>query len=214
MNQRGTLTAWNDAKGFGFITPAQGGDRIFAHISNYAGRGRPVSNRKVTYSVARDRNGRLRAGAFQYAGASRIGASVSPGVWLAAFIVLVFFVVLMELYDRGVLPAATLAVYGVVSLVTFVMYWIDKRAAIRGAQRTPENTLHLLELLCGWPGAVLAQHIFRHKTRKGRYQFIFWLAVLINMGALGWLFVAPEAMAVRQQLGFESLRALAEANLF
>ncbi|WP_264673233.1 DUF1294 domain-containing protein [Marinobacter sp. ELB17] len=31
------------------------------------------------------------------------------------------------------------------------MYWIDKRAAKRGAQRTAENTLHLFERCCGWP---------------------------------------------------------------
>ncbi|WP_420538513.1 cold shock domain-containing protein [Marinobacter subterrani] len=50
MNQKGLLTAWNDA-GFGFITPENGGERVFAHISSYAGRGRPVSNRKVTYGI-------------------------------------------------------------------------------------------------------------------------------------------------------------------
>ncbi|WP_414674271.1 cold shock domain-containing protein [Marinobacter antarcticus] len=42
LNQKGILTAWNDAKGFGFITPEGGGERVFAHISVYAGRGRPL----------------------------------------------------------------------------------------------------------------------------------------------------------------------------
>jgi hypothetical protein len=55
----------------------------------------------------------------------------------------------------------------------------------------------------------MAQQIFRHKTRKGSYQFVFWLAVLANLGALGWLMVAPEAMSLRQQLGFDSSRSLA-----
>ncbi|WP_166263597.1 cold-shock protein [Marinobacter caseinilyticus] len=48
--RKGLLTAWNNAKGFGFITPESGGERVFAHISGYAGRGRPVSNNKVTFS--------------------------------------------------------------------------------------------------------------------------------------------------------------------
>lgn len=39
MKQKGLLTAWNDGKGFGFITPEAGGDRVFAHISSYAGQG-------------------------------------------------------------------------------------------------------------------------------------------------------------------------------
>jgi cold shock CspA family protein len=66
LNQKGLLTAWNDAKGFGFIKPEGNGERVFAHISSYAGRGRPDSNRQVTYSLARDGQGRLRAGSFQY----------------------------------------------------------------------------------------------------------------------------------------------------
>jgi len=208
LNQKGLLTSWNDAKGFGFITPEGGGERVFAHISSYAGRGRPVSDRKVAYSITKDGQGRLRAGRFQYAGAAKVGASVAPGVWMAVAVVLVFFTVLAGLFHRGYLPVSILAVYGGVSLVLFVMYWIDKRSAQRGGQRTAENTLHLFELCCGWPGALMAQQVFRHKTRKGSYQFAFWLAVLANLGALGWLLVAPEASALRQQLGFDLLNSL------
>ena len=203
MNQKGLLTAWNDAKGFGFITPEGGGERVFAHISSYAGRGRPVSDRKVTYSVTKDGQGRLRAGRFQYAGAAKVGASVAPGVWVAAAVALVFFTILAGLFHQGYLPVSIMAAYGGVSLAVFVMYSFDKRAAQRGGQRTAEKTLHFFELCCGWPGALLAQQVFRHKTRKGSYQFVFWLAVLANLGALGWLLVAPEAMSWRQQLGFD-----------
>ncbi|MEP4391403.1 cold shock domain-containing protein, partial [Marinobacter sp.] len=94
MNQKGLLTAWNDAKGFGFITPEGGGERVFAHISSYAGSGRPSSNRKVTYSLTKDGQGRLRAGQFQYAGAAKVGASIAPGVWAAAAVVMASFATL------------------------------------------------------------------------------------------------------------------------
>lgn len=208
MNQKGLLTAWNDAKGFGFITPEGGGERVFAHISSYAGRGRPVADRKVAYSLTKDGQGRLRAGQFQYAGAAKVGASIAPGVWAAAAVVLALFATLAGLFHRGYLPVSILAAYGGVSLVLFVMYGIDKRAAQRGGQRTAEKTLHLFELCCGWPGALLAQQVFRHKTRKGSYQFVFWLAVLANLGALGWLLLAPEAMSWRQQLGFDLSKSL------
>jgi hypothetical protein len=40
-----------------------------------------------------------------------------------------------------------------VSLITFVAYALDKRAARLGRPRTPESTLHVPELLGGWPGA-------------------------------------------------------------
>lgn len=208
LNHKGLLTAWNDTKGFGFITPEGGGERVFAHISRYAGRGRPSANRKVAFSLTKDSQGRLRAGQFQYVGAAKVGASVASGVWVAAAVVLMVFTVLAGLFYRGFLPVAILAAYGGVSLVLFVMYWIDKRAAQRGAQRIAENTLHLFELCCGWPGALMAQQLFRHKTRKGGYQLVFWLAVLANLGGLGWLLLAPEAMSLRQQLGVDVSRSL------
>ena len=75
--------------------------------------------------------------------------------------------------------------YGVASVIAFVALRRDKRAAVRGRLRIPENTLHLLELLGGWPGSLVAQHVFRHKRRKRSYQVVFWLIVVAH-GA-GWV---------------------------
>ncbi|WP_339665963.1 DUF1294 domain-containing protein [uncultured Pseudomonas sp.] len=73
-----------------------------------------------------------------------------------------------------------LAVYLLVSIASFVQYAIDKRSAEIGRWRTPENTLHITELLGGWPGALIAQQVFRHKTRKASFQAVFWLIVLVH----------------------------------
>jgi uncharacterized membrane protein YsdA (DUF1294 family) len=73
-----------------------------------------------------------------------------------------------------------LAAYGLLSVVTFGLYWHDKRRAMAQGQRTPENLLHASELLGGWPGALIAQQAFRHKTRKVSYQLVFWLIVLVH----------------------------------
>jgi len=86
----------------------------------------------------------------------------------------------IALYRLGAVIAPLLAVaiaFGL-SGAAFVGQWIDKRKAESGEWRTPENTLHLFELLGGWPGAFLAQRLFRHKTEKVSYQVVFWLIVL------------------------------------
>jgi len=66
------------------------------------------------------------------------------------------------------------------SIVTGFLYRHDKRQAQSGGWRTPESTLHLLELLGGWPGAYLAQRILRHKISKTSYQVIFWMIITLH----------------------------------
>ncbi|WP_153605141.1 DUF1294 domain-containing protein, partial [Pseudomonas aeruginosa] len=44
----------------------------------------------------------------------------------------------------------------------------------------PGVRLHLFELLGGWPGALVAQQVFRHKTRKLSFQLVFWGIVLLH----------------------------------
>ncbi|KPA95413.1 MULTISPECIES: DUF1294 domain-containing protein [Pseudomonas] len=70
--------------------------------------------------------------------------------------------------------------YGSASLLAFVLYWNDKRKARNDAWRIPEKVLHGVELLGGWPGALIAQQAFRHKTRKLSFQVVFWLIVLLH----------------------------------
>ena len=73
-----------------------------------------------------------------------------------------------------------LAAYGVVSVVAFFLYWGDKRKAQAEGPRVRENILHAVELAGGWPGALIAQQVFRHKTRKVSYQVLFWVIVLLH----------------------------------
>ncbi|PWB34173.1 DUF1294 domain-containing protein [Pseudomonas sp. SDI] len=75
------------------------------------------------------------------------------------------------------LPAA---LYLLASLACVWLYRHDKRRASEQGQRTPEKVLHGVELIGGWPGALLAQQLYRHKTRKLSYQLVFWLIVLLH----------------------------------
>ncbi len=79
-------------------------------------------------------------------------------------------------------------IYGLISLIGCVAYYFDKRAARLGRPRTPEATLHVLELLGGWPGALLAQRLIRHKNAKVGYQVVFWLIVAVHVA--GWIAAA------------------------
>jgi uncharacterized membrane protein YsdA (DUF1294 family) len=83
-----------------------------------------------------------------------------------------------------IIPAA----YAIMSAITFIAFWRDKRAAARSGWRTPEASLHLLELLGGWPGALLAQRLFRHKSSKMTYRLALWAIVILHAGAwIAWL---------------------------
>ena len=89
-----------------------------------------------------------------------------------------------------------------ISLVAAIATGLDKRKAQKQDWREPEAMLHLVELLGGWPGAFLAQRVFRHKTSKISYQIVFWLFVLLYQAVaidclLGW----PGAKAVGAQVG-------------
>lgn len=82
------------------------------------------------------------------------------------------------------------AVYVLMSIVSFITMARDKQIAQRNARRlkatgrVPERTLHVLELLGGWPGSLTAQRIIRHKTQQRAYQVIFWSIVVLHL--VGW----------------------------
>lgn len=78
---------------------------------------------------------------------------------------------------------SVLYIYGyfILSCITFIAYAIDKSAARRKVRRTPEHTLHVLALLGGWPGALIAQATLRHKSKKHAFQVIFWLSIFFNL---------------------------------
>lgn len=62
MRTHGSLTKWNDDRGFGFITPFQNTGEIFVHISAFPRDGvRPQLNEMLSYETELGDNGKLRA---------------------------------------------------------------------------------------------------------------------------------------------------------
>ena len=90
-----------------------------------------------------------------------------------------------------------LAIYIVGSVISYLMYRSDKGSAIASRQRIPEKRLHLAEALGGWPGALVAQQLLRHKTRKLSYQLVFWLIILLHqMFWFDWLVLEGRTLGV------------------
>jgi uncharacterized membrane protein YsdA (DUF1294 family) len=111
-------------------------------------------------------------------GGGRSGFVLSLGVlavWAAALWILV---------AAGRLPAWVFLSYGFLGPLTFIAYGTDKAAARRDRSRIPEATLHVISVLGGWPGALVAQRVFRHKTVKRSFRAVFWVTVLVNCPAM------------------------------
>lgn len=183
--REGVLADWNDERGFGFITPTGGGPRAFAHISAFPRGGRPRSGLTVTYAESRDERNRPRASAVQYVG--RAPGLRRPGLVPAALTALLFLLVVAALAVLRLVPVWLPVVYVGLGLASLLVYRSDKAAAEAGRWRTSEATLHLLALVGGWPGALVARHLFRHKTTKQPFVLVFWLTVVANCAALAWL---------------------------
>ena len=121
-------------------------------------------------------------------GGPQRGRPRARGSLVAGAVAILFFGLLGFLVVRSILPVWLPAAYLLLSGVAFAMYRADKSAAsISGRRRTPESTLHTVDLLGGWPGALVARHVFRHKTIKQPFRTVFWLTVLANGAVLAWL---------------------------
>lgn len=79
-----------------------------------------------------------------------------------------------------------------VNVLTLVIYGADKFAAKKAWRRVPEFTLLIFGIVGGWPGAILGQQIFRHKTQKQPFKTYFILSVIVNsiaIAAVYWLYL-------------------------
>jgi uncharacterized membrane protein YsdA (DUF1294 family) len=99
---------------------------------------------------------------------------------------MLFMGALGGLAARGMLPTVVPVFYAVASIAAAIVYRLDKSAAARNGWRTSEAVLHVMALIGGWPGALVAQQVFRHKSRKLSFRLAFWTTVALNCGALTW----------------------------
>ena len=186
MRIDGTLKSWNDERGFGFIDPTQGGQEIFVHIKAFEVRTeRPQVGQRLTFEVEVNPDGKKRAKLVQQVRLTRPSSRRrdSPAQWgtasyfaIPAFLLLYFFVAIVWR-----VPNWVAGLYLVASVVCFVVYVVDKSAAVAGRWRVSESTLIFLGLVGGWPGAIVAQQVSRHKSNKAAFRSAFWGSVVLNV---------------------------------
>ena len=204
MRAKGKITSWNEDKGFGFITPFEGGKDLFIHINAFINRSHtPQPGQVVTYTISTDKQGRPCAMKASLPGdvireRPKPSRSGKPQLLLAACFM--FFVMLSAVFS--LIPVKLLVIYLLISLITLLVYWMDKTAAKADRRRVSEKNLHLLALAGGWPGAALAQQLLRHKTTKQSFRSMFWVTVTVNAGLFVWFLTPSGNQQLNTLLGF------------
>lgn len=207
VRYQGKIKSWKDDQGFGFIAPNGGGPLVFVHIKSFASRAiRPAVNDAVTFESGVNEKGQPRAANVAFVG-GRVSPSPSPATGARPIIAALGFLGLVGIFVLvGKIPAVLFGGYLVMSALTLLAYAFDKSAARNNRWRTQESTLHMLALAGGWPGALLAQRLFRHKSKKQAFRSAFWFTVAVNCAVFGWLLSAPGANFLLAVFGFHDLR--------
>ena len=201
MRFEGILKSWNDERGFGFLEPLQSHEDVFVHVKAFRrGVGRPQVGQAMSFEVEVGPEGKkraknvelIRAGQISRRALKRSREEQTSRTLIVIPLFFILYVVLTVVWELSLLIGV---VYVGVSLITYGVYYQDKLAARQNARRTPEATLHLLALAGGWPGALLAQQMLRHKCAKVEFQKVFWATVVLNTVALIVLALSRTALS-------------------
>lgn len=199
MRDQGRLVEWLDEHGYGFIQPSDSSkERVFLHIKDFARPGPlPIVGCALEYLVILDERGRFRAQQVTYLKASQVQhAQLKPSDNLIAMpkkisvmqiLCVLYILAIVGLSLAGLLSGIAVLALSLVNVATYWFYAQDKEAAHLGKRRIPEQSLHLLSFLGGWPAAWLAQEKLRHKTQKQPFRRIYFCTIGFNILLILWL---------------------------
>ena len=225
MKKQGKVVRWDSERAFGFIRSLDTPADIFFHIKDFRGAVSPQEGMQVTFEEihvggkgpramsvqaalslqdAPGRHATARAAIPPTQTRSRtttpnrtLNRTVPSRPTAPALLLMLGWAVLLGWESRaGRLPVMALPIALLLNLVTFFMYWVDKHAAQTGRWRTPENTLHLLGLLGGWPGAWWAQALLRHKSGKASFLAAYWATVALHCLVLAGFLFSPKLQSL------------------
>ncbi len=87
----------------------------------------------------------------------------------------------------GYILCGTAAFFAVMSLITLILYKVDKVKAEKGKWRTKEATLLGFGFFGGALGALAGMKLFRHKTKHWYFWVINYAGLVWQLGLLGFL---------------------------
>lgn len=173
----GVVSEWNDQKGYGFISVNDEPIKIVFHIGDLSGHSvRPKVQEKVTFTLAKDGRGNLRA--------TDVHRPITFGFPFALVIwFITMFVASLYLLHY---PTFMISYLLLISGTAYSLYALDKVVSNHSRWQIPESLFHLTSILGGWPGAVLAQSLLRHKPISPSFNACFWLSVLLSLTLYVW----------------------------
>lgn len=189
MRFEGKIIGWDDRRGVGYIVPDQGGQNIFVHITAFRQQAtRPSDGLRVSFEVESRGDGKKRAKKVALVRqvaprrVPRVASSSNAPRGTASLLTIPAFCLLYAIIWLLWRPPTVVAIFYLsMSVGTFIAYAADKSAAKSGAWRIAESKLHLGALLGGWPGALLAQQLLRHKSSKRDFRSTFWFTAVVNV---------------------------------
>lgn len=201
----GKIVKWNSERGFGFVKTAEVADDIFFHVNTLVGKDEisPQQNESVTvYAKYDDDKKRWSATKITSHKREQLRAEreakehalIRPMKDKLKWVAPVVGIWLLLVYGVSLALGTS---YLLISLITLAIYALDKKYALDNtSNRIPENTLHVLAVMGGWAGALVARFLFRHKTQKQPFVQLFWVTVALNVAITIYLVLSGSLKAI------------------
>lgn len=157
----GIVITFDTNKHFGFIKSAQLDKNVFVHANEVKNEHLLHPGQEVEFTLIETKKG------FQ---ATHVEIKKSKMTPFSFFLFIAFIMtgaLGAYLYQSVPLLESYLLA---INIVTAFFYGYDKMSAGSSLLRIPENTLHTLALVGGWPLALFSQNLLRHKTVKKSFR--------------------------------------------
>ncbi|WP_339389539.1 DUF1294 domain-containing protein [Vibrio neptunius] len=187
MAIQGTISEWHDTKGYGYISVDDQDAQIKFHLCDLEAYGHPPRiSERVQFRLAKDDQGGIRAVNIERQ--LVFNFSLAIAIWFLT--TLVASVLILDY------PPLSLVLYIALSTIAYIVYALDKQALHTGGWCVPSLTFHVLNLVGGWPGALLAQSVLHHKYNDIGFKSLFWVTLCANFGLFCWTLTKQGSLAM------------------